>query len=363
MNSKMFFSVLAVALTASQLLAVQSETDATAPSPWENVSLVSNDTLRAQVHASLFKQLPGETSDIVWDKQGRLKEVVIYKDEVLVRPNSPEKIELKKLPVDQLMLFDYLLIKGESLETVSELKLDYKNGKRKTKPLKRSSSEIWLKLPSAKLRNNKLKNPVLEITTEVECEISKISLVSKQGLFKEYVRQKKVWDEFPEDFFAEELFRTTVLDQNYESLSESLSENSEYFLAVLVPSRMTAGTDMANLAGVVADRRVSKMHELLSQLDAPIAAALAESDYASQFDEYTSKHRDSDIVPIRHRHALESKLFLCSEFCEASKVLQLVEQWSAWHKEASQGRNFQFRAQAGPHGDRTSIDWINNCLN
>jgi len=104
---------------------------------------------------------------------------------------------------------------------------------------------------------------------------------------------------------------------------------------------MTGAIDLVHINGIIEDRRVARLHELFSGLDAEVAASTAAEYFEQEFSSFQKLHETADILPERYRHGLESKLFLCSEFCSREQLADLVERWYDWHELASLGKSYK----------------------
>lgn len=150
----------------------------------------------------------------------------------------------------------------------------------------------------------------------------------------------------------EKRFILETATRNFDELMASLTENSDFLIVVY-----TASNGPADLGPPVVvrsflrDRRVSKLHALLTGMSKEEAAEKVASAYADEFAAYQATwavaNQTSSSIFTEPKYGLSAKLFLCSEFCDETKTLELIDAWTRWHQD-NLGASQEFAQSAGP---------------
>lgn len=305
------------------------------------VDFAGKESLRAD-HEFLFKEFVGER-DCTWSEDPkRLKEVVVKKECTV---ENGEKLILDKGSQKISKFFRYLVFQGsglpefdlkcESCRRQSDLKLHYKN----------ENESVFL-LPR---RLNPEMPFSLLVSAKAQVKFEKILFRSHRGVDTEFDDLMSYWLTFAKGKYGKiqrEFFLKTT-ERSFEELSTSMSENSQVFRELIAPAQMTSGVEFVNMQGIFMDRRVSKLYEGL-ELFGDNAAAVAEQNFALEFASFCENLTSHSVTPLRMRYAVESHLFLCSEFCTPTSVVEKIDLWQDWYERERKERGFQFKKHGGP---------------
>ncbi len=332
----------------------------------------SHMEIRIKCHDLLFNQLKEKFPEtFVRDEENPdiVRELVGFEGKKVVSKKKEEEIRLSDDFSGVARLFDQVLVEGEHLDEMSgahflcgDKVFRYKRyGKTKKGlvfrmvpiPIARTKPGFSGGFGSKKLiavENKVVMQKIgFRFATKSHLIINKISFQSVNGIRADFEEQLKVWNSFPRGKADLNLafYQKTMEYDNVEDLVLSLNENSKLLGRVVVPARMSS-VEHINIWGVLADRRVAKLYELLSELDPKQAAEIAERNFELEMARYDATAAETDIIPLMSRHALEAQLFLGSEFCSEKKVIEMLDSWKSWHAERFDKRSFQFKAGAGP---------------
>ena len=304
-----------------------------------------------EAHSYLLSQSKLRPKKFRWSINDRLIYELSVLAEVVKVGAGEQQIKLDDDTQRVVYLFDQLVIRGENVGEISEVELSIGDfvqkelgGRREMK-----GDGVAFDLGMFQLPPKDIREVVqLRITSQSPVTINGISLKSSRGISKDYSSVKKHWFEFTagRNSDLQRTFFLQVRSQDLAQLSSSLGQNSRIFNKLIRPQAMYASEDV-NLNAILGDRRVSKLYELLKALDRDQAAKLAREMYVLQFAKF-QEVLDRSIVPHYSRHALESKLFLCSEFCTTDEVAEQMKSWKSWHEANLDGRSNQFKYGAGP---------------
>ena len=136
------------------------------------------------------------------------------------------------------------------------------------------------------------------------------------------------------DWFIEDT-ASMELDELIESLDES--EHLGYQLTQFATISHGSFNPPVRMLGVLADRRVAKIYEILSEQDEALASRTAASvfdeklkTYADQLAKCRSGKTDCQHVLTRApEHAVSAALFLCARFCSRELFMDKLESWYA----------------------------------
>ena len=111
----------------------------------------------------------------------------------------------------------------------------------------------------------------------------------------------------------------------------------------------TPALGFIHLKGVLADRPVSKLYEVMGNLDSSVAAAFSADNFDRELGTFQEKWLNDPFVPIRYNHAVDSHLFLCAAFCSSETVNAKIESWKKWHSENKRDEAQTIESSAGPN--------------
>ncbi len=146
---------------------------------------------------------------------------------------------------------------------------------------------------------------------------------------------------FPEPSMAESpqerrllAFLANTRDQGFDELVDALKVNNDAYGMLLAQGFSGGFSPPAMLKMAMADRRIWKLYELLQgmapdQASDRVAAAF-DSEFASYCRRWEGTGFKAGAFPER-KYALTGLLLLCSEFCDESIVLELIDDWQDWH--------------------------------
>lgn len=301
-------------------------------------------------HQFLFSVFKTRSPKFVVDpKQPNLvTEVVVFKRTVKAEKES--KLTLVDGSNRVAAFFDLLVVEGVGLKKeVVGCTIRLPNASAKLRAVKWDDDEIVWAIPKLPMRTQTGKREmVVEITTlqGKDAFISQVLFQSKKGVSKDYsVYQKFLLD--LSQVHQPEQYRNTreaVLSSSFEQLSASMGENTFTFVNSIYPAKLTSGQDLVPLNGIVSDRRVSKLYEVLSRMDEAEASKVALKNFDSEFERYKNSWGDekNTLLPANNHHGMESHIFLCSEFCSPEELISKIDSWKSWYEEEKKWRDFQF---------------------
>jgi hypothetical protein len=282
-----------------------------------------------------------------WNKdRSRLIEVQLVEGDLRF---PKDDLKLPDRTSEILGFFDFLVVRSEfDLKKVKRVRILDDSGR--SKPLKVfgfKEGTLVFQLPK---KINPKSSLSIAVSCEEQIEISEIAVRSKRGLDKEFSALKKWWLTFPKDGFAKvkQAFLEVTAKMNLEELNEALGENSEALGRIIVPARLPPSGEEISMWGILSDRRVAKIHEILSSMDGELAAEIAETSFDREFKTFREVWETAAIVPYQNNHAIESQLFLCSEFCSSDKVNSILDDWNEWYSQHKDANNYQFEVRAAP---------------
>ena len=290
---------------------------------------VNRMELRKERHGLLFdKFIDGKKC--LWAKdKSKLVEVRLAKGGTLPKTD----FQLPDKTADVLEYFDLLVVRPSAdIREVGEVTiLDAENRKIPLRKIDSKEGDIGFSLP----RNRNLTGSLsISISCDSEIELSEIALRSKRGVIKDFDKLKKWWLTFPPGRFSDlnQSFLQETAEMNLAELSDSLGKNSEALRMIITPARMPSSGRDISMWGIIADRRVSKIHEILSALPKETAAQIAKGNFDSEFGVFQEAWEARSLVPMQRNHGIESHLFLCSEFCSTGTFADILNKWIAWYE-------------------------------
>ncbi len=245
-------------------------------------------------------------------------------------------------------LFDLLVLRPlDNIEDIKSVSL-LSEGEKEL-PLKQfaaGSDYLAFYLP----RNHPQSPLKISVSAEIEIKLSEIAIRSNRGVDTDFDKQLKRWRTFPKNRFqaVQEAFLLETAKMSFEELNESLNQNSQALRKIIVPARLPSSGPSISLRGILADRRVARIHELLSTLDKNAAGEIAKANFDREFAEFQDVWETGVLVPYQTNHAIESQLFLCSEFCSPATVDGILEKWNKWHEKEQVTKDYQFKTRAAP---------------
>ncbi len=168
---------------------------------------------------------------------------------------------------------------------------------------------------------------------------------------KELVNQNKN-KKSPQQIRDEEFVRMAG-ERNFDELVESLDHFDGDNYAIADATSLTSGLDPSvNLRAILADRRVARLHELLSQMAPEEASEKLHDEFKSKFEQFKGKWAEAikfenGTILDSERHGLSALLFLVFEFCPESQFDEDCRSWLDWYYEL-QGANVNFTRRACP---------------
>lgn len=313
----------------------------------------SNRELRKDAFEFLFAEFIHD-KECDWEVD-RLREVRIF-DHKTSRAKFEENIQTIDLPEQTervARFFDRIILRGKRLDGVSLAK--FKLGKKlfvlQAVVAEGREDSISFRVPPLPLGR---KSAELTLLTNKEAIIDEIVLHSQRPFtidaFDEYAERMSKFEARQNDraLAVHKALLEEIAELGVEALAESLREQTEEFARIIVPSQLTAGIDIISINGMLADRRVSKIYEELSRMDADKASELAATIYEDELRRFKEDWENSGILPARKRYAAEALLFISAEFCSTGTFLSHVDDWQSWHDSAKADKGFQFQKQGAP---------------
>ena len=305
---------------------------------------------RQHAHKVLFDQFVSQEKCKWTDGDSVLKEVVVFEGS-----SSIDGVEVLKLPEKSNLvagLFDRVVVRGENLTelesvgfVVREEVLNMHLGSK----LKEDECVLRMAVVSREFRETK--ESELQCASKSKLKITEVAFQSVSGIDKDYVTfRKRRRAKIPRGKGADLEFAAMaeIEGKNLEELAVALGENSEAFLRLVLMARMSAGVDDITILSVLADRKVSRMHELLSELPPKKAAELSLANFEREFTSFKKFYENAEMAPVNIPYALEANMFLCSEFCPSKEVVEAVDSWAEWHSGLVKTKGSQFRIMAAP---------------
>lgn len=330
----MFCCLVALCLTCIQVDVAEHNIDGKALSSRATAHEVLMDFRKK--HSEKITMTPGDEDKVL---------EVIVSDSTAVTENNG-KVDLIEEVSDFVKLFDYLVIRGTDLDKIKGAQLVFGGRSWELRAVRGTDKAVLIRVLSKSKEAEKESEVSVVLNSKGKFFVEHVALRSAAGIDSDVAKMKDHWKFFDVGQDLQRSFYDETLDQNYRSLSDSLNQNSEIFNAFLLPARMRA-MEQVNIAGILKDRRVSKMHEILSSLDPDVASELAAQGFGDGFADFVKVFSKSDTGPFFSRHAVEAKLFLCSEFCKPQELIQSIDAWNQWYEEEALGRSVQF-ASAKP---------------
>ena len=312
----------------------------------------SNRVLRQKAFEFLFDEFISDKK-CVWEEFGeQLREVVIYerKRQATVLRSPKQSLHLSDGSHLVAGFFDRIAIKGARLNEIKNIRL--KVGKKifQAKAVM-DGDKLTFKIPALPIPVYSVKSKMFLIV-EGGAEIDNISLVANQPLFNSYESYAKSTSVFvgsgDRSFEAQKAFIEKIKDMEFEELAKSLQDDSNEFSRIIAPAQMTASIDIISVNGVLADRRISKMYEVLIRMESNEAEQLISQNFESELSKFIKDWQNSKILPARQRYGIEALLYLSSEFSSSNAFLAQVDSWRAWYDKNKARKGFQFKKQGGP---------------
>ncbi len=254
-----------------------------------------------------------------------------------------------------MAFFDGLVLRSETgIKSIEAVELLDDHGKRiKLDQLGSNETTLVFLLPQKLDRNSPLR---LAVFAKEKTELSNVSIRSKSGVFKDFAKLKKWWLTFSKSSDLQLRFLEDTANMSLGELLTALGENSEASVRFIAPATLpTSGGNTISMWGILADRRISRIHDLLSALEPEVAETLARGNFDKQFNLFTDYFDENfyhSSVPVALLHAMDSSLFLCSEFCSPEEFQGLVDKWQLWHVETlgltREGKPFTSASQLSP---------------
>ncbi len=307
----------------------------------------ANTTVRRSAHEFLFEHFLKKKVCVYSQNKELLTELVICEKSTPV--DKEERVALPDGTYRVIGIFDQLILRGERLGDIKGVSFSTQQQGRSLRLVKKTERELVFQLPSFPLP----KNEMPEIELNIFCEgkkavIDVVALGALAGInpdFDTHQKTKVTSESKKGKLSINEQFRRSTMDRNFDELAGALSERSAAFNGIIYQSRMTA-LDVVSINGVLVDRRVSKLYEELSRMDAPEAEEIACANFDREFATFKASWKDTTLIPERMKYAVEAHLFLCAEFSSAAKTLEKIDQWNAWHSDLAPKRGFGFRQSA-----------------
>ena len=333
----------------------------------------SESTVQRNAHKQLVETFVKDKKCVYSPDKSKIQEVVIYDQDTKVV--KEKRIELPENTEQVSGFFDQLVIRGKNLKKV-KASLQLRSEKNELKIIAApSDEELVLRMTAFPLseilrirrlgakadsrskkadvtkREKQSVDPVLYVECSGEIQIHQISLRTTKDLFLDFDTWRKSLLKFPSDKIGKlaQEFHLSTLDQNFTELSESLSVPSEAFHRLVdIRTRAAAGNATYPLRGVVSDPRVAKLYQALLQMKENEAAEVSAAIFDRALLEFQASWKTAGALPNSSVYSVNAHLFLCSEFCPASVVLNKMDTWEAWHAErAAIPSQLQFRHTAG----------------
>ena len=137
-----------------------------------------------------------------------------------------------------------------------------------------------------------------------------------------------------------EEFVTTTGLRNFEQLVDSLDETSRPFGLIVYPAGLgsSGAVPSQRMRSILADRRISKLYELLGEMDPESASVAALSIFEKTFEKYRARwevvlDKRNGLLVECQAYATSPALFLCWAFCTEEKFLARVDQWQTWYQD------------------------------
>ena len=315
----------------------------------------SNLELRKDAFEFLFSEYIPDR-ECVWNLD-QLCEVEIFdrRESRIELENEKQFIALPAETERVARFFDDIVIRGLRLDEIqaAKLKLGKKCFELHVVRVEKDGQEAYLRVPALPLSINQRSGQLaLVINKRVTVERVVLRTDTPFGIdaFEAYqLRRTELAKQRGEQAFVAYQNLLMKIDQlGVEKLAESLREKSEEFARSIVPAQLTAGVDIISINGFLVDRRVSKMYEVLSRMDAGDAAELAATNFRNELKRFKEDWKGAGILPARKRYAVEALLFLSSEFCSTEQFLEQLDEWHDWYHREKNDRGFQFQRQGRP---------------
>lgn len=153
----------------------------------------------------------------------------------------------------------------------------------------------------------------------------------------------------------EQAFIESTATRDLEQLLHAISEpDGENYLIVYSSGMQPSMTGRSSvpLRAILADRRIAKLHALLSGMPKAEASERISNVFADKFQRYqddwnTAINEGGTVLFGEPRYGLMATLFLCFEFCDVGHADQLLRQWVDWYQSHRQ-KSRQFARRAGP---------------
>lgn len=314
----------------------------------------SNQKLRKDAFAFLFSKFIPEM-DCVWHLD-RLSEVVIFdRPESTVELMNEQQVSLPLMTEKVARFFDHIVVRGRRLDQVRFAKLRLGNKFFPLQVVQKSADglEVCFRVPALPL-SNKPSSKRLALLIDKEVSVERVVLRTESpfdiNAFEEFGEQRTLHAKQRGEraFDAYQNLVKKINELSVEKLAESLRDNTEEFAGAIVLSQLTAGVDIISINGFFVDRRVAKIYEELSRMDAEEAADVATNIFRNELQRFKEDWEGVGILPARKRYAVQALLFLSSEFCSTDQFLQQVDEWQGWYQSQKDGKGFQFKYQGRP---------------
>lgn len=327
--------------------------------------------IRQALHEKLLKTIvvtdPGAALWRDGEKKMVLSELIVFRKETVFKQQGTVDLDSDVSSVSRL--FDHIVFRGDNLDNLTGVVFKFGNKSIRYKRFAKTDDGFvfgMIPIPLIKEKKTKFGSRNLHgsvarhanrndqgisfsISCTEELTLKEIAFHSARGIHRDFQTMLDSWTTFSrgELDLNRAFYLETLKYKNIDDLVVSLNENSEILGRIVIPSRMSASENI-NLWGVLSDRRVAKLYELLSELDTDIAAEISQRNFVLELERYIESYATTDIGPLSARHAIEGQLFLCSEFCDQKQVLENIDRWKNWHAKHFAERSFQFKAGAGP---------------
>ncbi len=261
----------------------------------------------------------------LWNKsKDRLFEIRLLSGEFDIE----QDIELPDGTNKAMQFFDRLVLRSESgFEGVESVELlDDKGKRKKLRRFGTNETSMVLWLPRKLDRSGPL---FLVVSSHEKIELSEVAIRSKSGVLRDFEKLKEWWLTFPNSKTDLQLkFIEDTAKLGLDELFDALRHNSEASVRLLVPASLpSSGGEHISMFGILADRRVSRIHELLSALEPEVAETITKENFDSQFELFSGHFTTTNSAPYPILHAMDTSLFLCSEFCSPEDFQGFVNKW------------------------------------
>ena len=310
----------------------------------ENVETIDSKIVerRRNAHTFLFEKFIRDKKCTYSEDKKVLKEVLL-----LDKKTDVDQSAVFQLPEGTHQIagfFSHIFLTGENLSQDVSLTYEFK-GKRLNPQIQlsqdfRLDDKIGFRLRDMFHWNELEGDTVVELKVDKKAVVEKVILVSKYQMTAEFdpdsfveVGQMDVMDR------RRFVFMFNTQRRSFEELALNLDENTEAFGTIVLMAAMSTGPEpLVQMRSILADRRVAKIYEGLSNMPPEDAAKKAESYFDLAFAKLKPARGASAFFPANITHGIYAHLFLCNEFCSPKVSLEKISQWRSYASET--GGNF-----------------------